>query len=143
MEEMGGDFYEAFAVATEEPKVRQLCQRLAAVELNHRNVFQQMRSELARRGRTILVPADYLATMRQRARKAIVPDPDTIRQMLSKGDTRSLLDMAVQMEQDSIRFYSSFIDSVPDRGILEAIIREEQEHLRLLQAAGLGEEIRR
>jgi len=135
MEELGRDFYKALAAATREPKVRDLCVKLADAELKHRQTFQEMRSGLACQGKTVLLPAHQLAAARQAARGTVLPDPDAIRQMASQGDLRALLDLAVQMEKDSIGFYRSFSDSAPDRAVVEAIILEEQKHLQLLTAA--------
>ena len=135
MEDVGRDFYEAVAAATEAPQVRDLCLRLATDELNHQKAFQQMRSELARRGGTVLLSADDLAGARRSARASVLPAPETVRQMASRGDIHYLFDLAVQMEKDSIRFYRNFAVNFPDLGVLEAIIQKEQEHLRFLAAA--------
>ncbi len=139
MEDAGRDFYEAFALAATDPKVRDLCMKLAVAESNHRKVFQQMRSELARQGRTVLLRDEQLAEARRSAKGAVLPPPETVREMVLRGDARALLDLAAQVEEDAIRFFRGFLHSVPDRSVLEGIIREEQEHLRLLRAAGAGE----
>ena len=136
MESTGADFYEAIAVATQNAKVRGLCMKLAAAESRHREVFQQMRSELAGRGETVLLGDQQLAEARKAAKEAILPTPGAVRKMAAGGDIRALLDMAIQVERDSIRFYRSFSSSASDQDSksLDAIIREEEEHLLLLTA---------
>lgn len=138
MEEIGRDFYEAFASSTSDPKVRQLCLKLAIAEQNHHKTFQMMRSELARQGRTILLSDEQYAEYRQKAKQAVIPHPAIVHRMAMEGDVSALFNMAIKMEQDSIEFYSSFLYSVPDRSTLETIIREEQEHLRILQVYASG-----
>jgi len=140
MEELGRDFYAAFAAATDSPKVRQLCLKLAADEQEHRKTFEQMHSELARQGRTVLLPPDQLAAARRRLRETVLPDPGVVRGMASRGDARALLRLAIETEQASVDFYRSLADRVPDGEVVAAIIREEQGHLRLLRAAERSQE---
>ena len=47
MEELGRDFYEALGGATRDPRVFQLCHRLAAEEDKHREIFRRLHSSLA------------------------------------------------------------------------------------------------
>ena len=133
MEQDGRDFYEAVAAATADPKVRQLCVRLAADEARHAQTFRQMHSALAGRGRTVMLANGDRAAARRSARAAILPDPQTVRDMALRGDVAALLDLAIDVEVQSVAYYLGFVDGVPARGVLEAIVGEEREHLRRLR----------
>ena len=135
MEEDGRDFYLAISAASENPRVRELCLRLANDESEHRKVFQKIRSCLAGRGKTVLLRADELAQARLSARQGILPDPQTVREMAVRGNARALFDLAIQVEENAVRFYLSFRDAVEAPDIVDAVIRQEQEHARLLRVA--------
>ena len=135
MEETGKDFYEAIGSATTDLEMLNLCRRLAAEEANHREVFQQIRSELARQGKTILLRDDHIAEARRAAKEGILPNRETIRKVVTTGNVADLFAVATQMERDAIRFYSGILGNIPDRTAVEVIIQEEQAHLRVLSAA--------
>ncbi|KKK89182.1 hypothetical protein LCGC14_2735690 [marine sediment metagenome] len=140
LEEMGRDFYEALGTATSDPGMVELCRSLAQAEEDHPQVFQRIRSELARHGRTILLPDDRFAEARRAVKEAVLPDPDTIRRIADTGDVDNLLKMAIRMERDSIQFYMAIASGLPDHPAIEAVIREEQTHLRQLFAARARDE---
>ena len=135
MEKTGKDFYEAIGSATTDPEMLNLCRRLAAEEANHREVFRRIRSELSRQGKTILLRDDQIAEARRAAKEGILPNRETIRKVVTSGNVADLLAVAVQMERDAIRFYSGIPGNVPGRTAVEAVIQEEQAHLRVLSAA--------
>lgn len=140
MEETGKDFYEALEAATSDPRVAQLCRELAIAEANHEQVFRRIRSELAREGATVLLSDDQLAEARQTAKDAILPNRDEIQRVVCQGHLTDLLEMAIQMERDAIRFYRSIAASLPDGNAVETVVRQEQDHLRQLSATRAGQE---
>jgi rubrerythrin len=135
MEDVGRDFYEAFALGVIDAKMRDICTRLALEEADHRKVFERLRSELAREGRTVLLSDGFVAEARQAAKRAATPDKDTVCRMACCGDVRTLLDLAVRMEEESVRFYRGLAETVGDQAALDRVIHEELEHLRVLQAS--------
>ena len=134
MEELGRDFYEALGAATSNPEIAGLCRKLAAEEGEHRRTFQRIRSDLAREGLTVLLGNDQLARARQAAKERIVPDRATIVRVVSAGGVIDLLEMAVEMEKDAIRFYTGLAAGLSQEGAIGAVIQEEQKHLRILSA---------
>jgi len=136
VEEMGRDFYEALGSATTDPEMFDLCRRLAAEEANHREIFRQLRSALARQAKTILLRDAQIAEARRAGKEGVLPDRQTIGKLVATGNIAELLAVAIQMERDAIRFYSGIAKNVPDRTAVEVVIREEQAHLRVLSAIG-------
>ena len=140
MEELGKDFYDAFGVATSDPHMAELCRKLVIDESNHGQVFRRIRSELAAQGGTVLLRDDQLAEARQVAKDAILPNRDEVRRVVCEGRVADLLEIAIQIERDSIRFYRGIAVNLPDGDVVEAVVRQEQDHLRLLSAVQAGEE---
>ncbi len=135
MEEAGKDFYDALGAATSDPRLADLCRQLSSAEAHHREILQRLRSELARQAKTVFLRDDQTAEARQAVREAILPDPATIRRLASEGSVAALLQTAIQMERNSIAYYRRLVGALPEGAAVEAVIREEQGHLRLLTAA--------
>jgi rubrerythrin len=134
MEQIGKDFYDALAGASADPQVRDLSRKLAIEEANHARIFQRIRSDLARKGQTVLLGDEQIAQQRQAMMREILPDAKAIRQVAEKGTAQEVLAMAIQMEKDAIRFYSALPRSLAETAAVQTVIREEQTHLRLLSA---------
>lgn len=133
MERNGEAFYRKAADSVSDQDNKDLLNRLADMEVNHEKIFRALRSELSEREKetTVFDPqgeaALYLRAL-----------ADT-RVFFEKEMDVSSLDMifkaALEAEKDSIVFYLGMKDSVPEnlgRGKIEAIIKEEMGHVRLL-----------
>ena len=75
MEELGRDFYEALGGATRDPRVFQLCHRLAAEEDKHREIIRRLHSNLAARGELVMLTDEQAAAARRRIRSASCQPP--------------------------------------------------------------------
>lgn len=133
MERNGAKFYNTAAQNAPDAATKVLLLDLAAMEVEHEKTFDALRAELSAKEKapTIFDPDDeallYL--------RALV---DT-RVFFEKNiDVTSMLDIlkaAIEAEKDSIVFYLGMRESVPPnlgRDRLEAIIKEEMSHIRLL-----------
>ena len=136
IEELGRDFYDALGTAIRDRAMADLCRRLASAESGHLGIFRRIRSELARQGKTVHLHDRLLAEARRVGKEAVLPDRHAIRRLVSGGGVADLLDMAIQMERQSIRFYRVLASQLPNAVAVESVIREEEDHLRLLQAFG-------
>lgn len=121
MEEKGRAFYLALAGRAEDPEVRRTLEEMAAEEEDHAAVFARRLS-----GREVDLPEEthgYLeALLADLARRA----PAELR------DPGQGLALAVEMEKDSILFYTELAAAVEDeeaRRILHEILRAEKLHL--------------
>jgi rubrerythrin len=138
MEELGRDFYEALGGATRDPRVFQLCHRLAVEEDKHGEVFRRLHSDLAEQGRSVMLADEQTAANRRRLKERVMPTSDTIRQVACGGNVIDALNMAVKMEAESVRFYSRLAENLPPGNSIEAVIAEERTHLRLLSGVRCG-----
>jgi rubrerythrin len=134
MEQLGKDFYDAIASASADLQVRDLCHRLAAEEANHVRIFQRIRSDLARKGQTVLLGDEQIAQARQALMREVMPEAGAIREVAARGDANEMLAMAIQMEKDAIRYYRALPRALAETAEVQAVICEEQTHLRLLSA---------
>ena len=134
MEELGRDFYEALGGASADPRVLQLCHRLAREEAKHRETFRQLHRELASQGISVLLTDEQAAAARRRLKEQVVPPSEIIRQVACGGTAIEALTMAVRMEAEAVRFYTHIAEQLPAGNAIEAIIAEERVHLRLLSA---------
>lgn len=133
MEELGRDFYEALGAVCADRKTRELCKRLANEETHHTEVFRKMRSELAKQGKTVLLTARETADIRRALRSGNLPDAETIRRIAASGKVADLLAMAIETETNTIRYYTEMAQHVSDRAAVQAVIQEEQSHVKNLQ----------
>jgi len=138
MEELGRDFYEALGGATRDPRVFQLCHRLAAEEDKHREIFRRLHSALATQGQSVMLPDEQAAAARRRLRQHVLPTSETIRQVACGGNVIEALNMAVRMEAEAVRFYTRLAENLPPGNAINALIAEERTHLRLLSAVRCG-----
>lgn len=132
MEEVGKDFYESLCAAMDNPKLIQLCHKLASEEANHRELFRQLRSSLAAQGKTVLLSDSQMYDARQKIKTSLLPDSSSIRRVIASNSLRDLLDLAIQMEANAVYFYSQLAQSLPEKNVVEDIANEEQRHLNLL-----------
>ncbi|MCE5279588.1 MAG: ferritin family protein [Planctomycetaceae bacterium] len=135
MEELGSDFYEALAGVTRDVSTQDLCKRLAGEETRHRATFLKMRSELAAQGKTVLISDEKIAQARRALKADVLPNGQTLREAIASGKVSALLDLAIGMEHDAVAFYTRLAANVQDKTAIEAIIREEKIHARVLTEA--------
>ncbi|NLI82738.1 MAG: ferritin family protein [Deltaproteobacteria bacterium] len=134
IEENGEYFYRKAAADLKEPKLMEMLHEIANDELRHREWFLKTKrsagiggieSLLSRLSGTFLQEAieDHGFSLEEVDFSAI-------------SDERSLLEVAMGFEQDSITFYeilSGFVEDEQTRKYLEAIIEEEKGHVALLE----------
>jgi rubrerythrin len=135
LERNGARFYREAAEKVTAQGARDLLLRLAGMEDEHEKTFAQMHAQLkeAERAATVFDPeGEAAAYLKALADMRVFFD--------KKMDTSSLegiLKEAIGAEKDSIVFYLGMKEAVPEhlgRNRVEAIIREEMGHIRLLSA---------
>jgi len=134
MEEIGRIFYEAFAEGCGKADMADLARRLAGQEQDHYRTFRRMREALAGGGRPAPGGAEAAAE-EELLRKHVVPEPAEVRRVALAGNAADALDLAVRMEEDSVRFYSALrADAAPaDAEAIDRIIDAEKGHLAALR----------
>ncbi len=139
MERTGKDFYEALAMACDDPDVRGFCVRAAKDEMNHLSSFREMRSiwtkSVGSDSRSTPEAVEALAAM---TKGRIQPDPNAVRKVALHGTLKDAVILAMEMEQDAIQFYGGLISSLPDAAkAIQGIVDQERRHLAALQKFAL------
>jgi len=133
LERNGGKFDRSAMEKVDDEKNKSLLRMLAEMEDTHEKTFIAMRKELtaADKVATVFDPADesflYL--------RALVDTHVFFEKEIDISSTLEILKSAIQAEKDAIVFFLGMKEAVPTdkgKGQLEAIIKEEMEHIRLL-----------
>ncbi len=136
MEQTGREFYIALAQGCGDPRVAGLCRQLATAEAEHATVFQNMRKRLPAQRRNLPLSEEQAIRAHAMVKEFVVPRPALVSEVGLAGKLKDALNMAIQMEQDSVRFYEGVLrDAQPaDAAVVNQIIDQEKSHLRNLKA---------
>ena len=133
MERNGAKFYRDAARAVADDQGRALLNQLAEMEDDHEKIFSRMRTELSAKEKnpTVFDP-DNEAAMYLRA---LADTRVFYHKEIDTSSMEAILKDAITAEKDSIVFYLGMREAVPGelgRERLDAIIKEEMGHIRLL-----------
>lgn len=134
IERNGAKFYRTAAEGIEDLASKDLLLDLASMEDEHEKIFSLLREKLAEKdkGSTVFDPDDesvfYLRSLADTHifSKKEIPDISSIKEILKS---------AIAAEKDSVIFFLSMRDLVPEnlgKNKLDDIIKEEMEHIRIL-----------
>ncbi len=133
MERNGEAFYRKAVESVSDQDNKDLLNRLADMEVNHEKIFRTLRSELSEKEKatTAFDPqgeaAQYL--------KALVDTKVFFEKEMDISSLEKIFKAALEAEKDSIVFYLGMKDYIPlnlGRSKIDAIIKEEMGHIRLL-----------
>jgi rubrerythrin len=143
IEENGERFYTQAAGAAKTERLKELFSFLADEEKKHIAYFKEMKRQ-AEGPRTIFDPyieeaGLYLKAVADTEVFTRPDEGESLAQQVS--DEKEALDIAIDMEKESLLFYYEFIKGVreSDRSILDRLIIEEKVHLKKLM--GLKKEL--
>ncbi|MGD0785739.1 MAG: ferritin family protein [Sedimentisphaerales bacterium] len=133
MERLGLTFYESMAAGAGNAPIAAVAIMLAEQEKHHLWTFEKMYHSLPLEQCGPKLTEDQITAAAGKFYKLILPTADEVRQVALSGDTAKALQMAMQMEADSVAFYSNMTPAVKsDIAVLQAIIEEEKKHLGVL-----------
>jgi rubrerythrin len=133
MERNGEAFYRKAADSVSDPDNKDLLNQLADMEVNHGKTFETLRSELSAKEKdsTVFDPQGEAALYL----RALADTRVFFEKEMDVSSLEKIFKAALEAEKDSIVFYLGLKDSVPDnlgKSKIEAIIKEEMGHVRLL-----------
>ena len=133
LERNGAKFYREAAQAVVNDRDRSLLQQLAEMEDDHEKTFAGMRAELSAKEKSSTVfDPDNEAAMYLRA---LADTKVFFDKQIDTSSMEAILKDAITAEKDSIVFYLGMREAIPGdlgRERLDAIIKEEMGHIRLL-----------
>lgn len=131
LEQTGQVFYEAVAIGCKDRLAAELFRRLAQQEAEHYNRFQKMRQSLA--GAPEPMTWEGLEFAQALINQRVIPDPRQARAAAAGATPRQALDLAIQMEKDSVLFYNEMVQVMRnDAAAIQVIIQEEKRHAQEL-----------
>jgi len=137
LERCGRAFYESLSHGCGNTEIAALAAALADVEEEHIATFRRMREALPASLRGPDLAEDELLRTAETLCQRILPDPDTVQQVVLAGDLSRALDMAIDMEGAAVALYEELAlgGSGLDSLALGELADEERGHLKLLQRA--------
>lgn len=129
LEICGAKFYTVQARRKSNPLLAQLFEKLAEQEQRHRVVYERLRDKID--FDTEVVDDDYHGYLKEIIDEKFDLDPH---HAATCEDPAEILDMAMKLEKDSIRFVEAFgkITGAIYRETVEQIKTQEQNHLEML-----------
>jgi len=133
LERNGAKFYRDAAKSIDDPEYKKLLQSLAAMEDNHEATFAKMRAQFNENDESLAIydpHGEASLYLRAFADTRVFFDKE-----IDTSSIETIFKDAIIAEKDSIVFYMGMKDAVPrdfGRGQLDAIIKEEMAHVRLL-----------
>ena len=137
LEEAGRVFYETLAEVSKDDELADLCRNLAVQEANHYKTFKKMSEELVQRPGSPTSTWDDLHFAQLLIEEHVLSDPDAAHEATESGDVIGLLETAIQVEKDSVLFYSELLAEVDadDSQAVQEIVDEEKRHVSTLVQA--------
>ena len=145
IEENGIRFYQKAASLQSDVSKREMLERLAKMEAHHKKTFESMSKTLSEgeKAQTLFDPkgesSQYLAVMADR--HGGEGSPSAADALTGKESMIDIIDIAIDLEKESILFYIGLKDLVPPqygREEIDHIISEERKHIVLLDAIKKG-----
>ncbi len=126
-EETGQLFYEALGASSSNQRVADMCQRMRLQEKGHYDKFQRMRDQYLPTSQGHQCSQEQIQRI---IKDRIIPDPSTVHNVLVEKSLKLALDMAIEMEENSIELYRDLqpLLSEQDARVVEHIIDEELQH---------------
>ena len=141
-EELGKEFYEAFAKAARNPKVKEFFETMAEQEEQHIRDFAELEKLVADEW----TPGPYdeseaLAYIRALAdSKMAQPMRELAQRAEQVEDLREAIDLAIEFEKQTVLFLKEFLDFTKgkSRRVVRKVLSEERKHI--LQLCGCRED---
>jgi rubrerythrin len=133
MERNGAKFYRDAAEAAADSTNKEMLMGLSKMEEAHEKIFESMRAKLtaAEKASTVFDPSSEASLYL----RALVDSRVFFKKEIDVTSMVEILKSAIEAEKDSIVFYLGMKEAIPEnlgRGRIEAIIKEEMGHIRLL-----------
>jgi rubrerythrin len=141
IEENGEAFYRKAASIVKDGEVKKLFDHLADEEIKHREFFKHLLDDVGRYRSDITFTDEYMAYIKDYADSKVVFTKEVMEEKLSRvKDEKAALDLAIQMELDSILYYHEIKGFIIEREhkTIDRIIEEERRHFNRLSEIKKG-----
>jgi rubrerythrin len=134
LEENGQLYYETAAAECNDPNVSSLCSKIAKQEAKHLEKLKSMEHLLLTDEHMKRLTWEELTWLQLELEDGVLPDFQELSHFINEATTTEILARAIQMESDSMTFYSNLISEVDPNytGLLEELVKEENQHIEWL-----------
>ncbi|MHC4190905.1 MAG: ferritin family protein [Planctomycetota bacterium] len=134
LEENGQLYYEIAAAKCNDPNVSSLCSKIAKQEVKHLEKVKSMEQLLLADEQMKRLTWEELTWLQLELEEGILFDFQELSHFIKTATTTEILARAIQMESDSITFYSNLMSEVDPtyKGLLEEFVNEENQHIEWL-----------
>ena len=135
MEENGRLYYETAAQECGHPAVAELCLKIAQQETKHLEGLRSLAHLLLTDDKMKAMTWEELSWLQLKLEEDILPDAHEMESFIAQAGVPDILAHALQMEKDSVAFYSNLMAEVSHehRGLLEEFVEEERLHIKWLE----------
>jgi rubrerythrin len=133
MEENGEKFYRQIAKEAVRDDVKKIFLKLAEEEIEHKKLFQEMLKAEVLYAPIEYYPEEYFEYIKSYADDFIFTKEKKEKIVYSVHNTIEAIDVAINMEKDSVWYYSEIKGLVEDKykNSIDKIIEEERKHFSL------------
>lgn len=142
-EETGEALYNALALMTSNPELKEEYLKIADQEKHHKARFQKILENLPEENMREQYKGQYQDYLNVLLSTKAFPQTKSVSDIVGElKNDREALELALRMEKDTLLFYYSMNEVIPDtsKKIVSDIMREEQVHIeelsRLLEKVG-------
>ncbi len=133
IEETGEEFYEKLASYVKNEKFKEFFERMAKEEEKHAQRFKALREKY---GEDIYIESDEaLLYLKKYTEGRVFPAIEDTLKWVEEKSFNDIVDYSLTMEKESIIFYTeikAWLKEESTKKIIDAIIDEEREHIRML-----------
>lgn len=135
LETNGQVYYETAAAKCKGATVSSLCTKLAEQEAKHLKGLQNLAHLLLADEQMKRLSWEELAWLQLELEEGVLPDARELKSFIEEATVADILARAIQMERDSVTFYSNLIPEVGQDycALLEEFVKEEKLHVQWLQ----------
>lgn len=137
LEENSQLYYEIAAAKCKDPNVSSLCSKIAEQEVKHFEKLITMENLLLADEQMKGLTWEELTWLHLELEEGVLFDFQELSHFIKTATTTEIIARAIQMESDSMTFYSSLMSEVDPnyKGLLEEFVNEENQHIEWLTGA--------
>lgn len=130
IEEEGEEFYRNAAKLSEDDEIASVFNRLAEDEVEHKEFFENMKSEIDEDKKMETYPEEYISFVESYISNVVFPDDDAEKTVKKVDDPLDAVNFAIKAELDSILFYHETMPlmAMSHHKTINRIIEEERKH---------------
>ena len=135
LEKYGQLYYQEAAAKCDTPTVSSLCSKIASHEVGHLKKIDSMEQLLLAKDEMQKLTWEELSWMQWDLEDGVLPDLDNLQSSIENATAADILELALQMERNSVDFYSGFMSVVDENSkvLLQELVKEESQHIEWLQ----------